>query len=268
MAIIREIKADEIPKVKDFPPADWHFDIVIFLEQHLGQPYFYAVVAIESGKIIAAGNVIINGNTSWLGNIIVKEKHRERGIGKQITKHLIDYSYEKKCNSLLLIATQYVKPLYKKLGFQVDSYYTFLRPKLEIFLEQNKHIRAATQEDIGKISNLDSMISDENRIAFLHQFMNNAFVYENSGKINGFYLPDLGSGFIAALDHKAGLPLLDFRNNQKGGQVVIPHQNKAALYYLLNQGYSIEKSAARMYLGYKTSWKSEHVYCRGAGYCG
>nr|NQU91854.1 GNAT family N-acetyltransferase [Bacteroidota bacterium] len=128
MAIkIRKLKYKEIELLRDFPPADWHFNIVSFMKLHFGEDYFIPFVAEHSGEIVGVGNGIYTGDTGWLGNIIVKNDHRGKGVGTAVTNHLIVALKKWNCKSLLLIATRQGEPIYRKLGFNTTQYYHFFR---------------------------------------------------------------------------------------------------------------------------------------------
>jgi len=57
---------------------------------------------------------------------------------------------------------------------------------------------------------LDLSISDEQRENMILQFNSNGYVYEkkDTGKISGYFLPDLGDGVVLATNNKDGIELL------------------------------------------------------------
>lgn len=82
------------------------------------------VVYEKDNEVIGTGSLLIEPkltyNISYLGhieNIFVDEKHRNKGIGKQIIEYLVDYAREKLCYRIDLACEEKLIPLYKGLGF-------------------------------------------------------------------------------------------------------------------------------------------------------
>ncbi len=264
---IKPLHVSDIPFLAPFPPTDWHFDIVSFMNLHFNKPYFYAVVATLNEIIVGTGNVFINGTESWLGNIIVKPELRRQGVGTEITKHLQTHSINMGCETQLLIATELGEPLYNKLGFAVDSYYLFYEGR-KLGHQSFSAIRQINQDDHAGVFHLDKRISGENRKSLLSVFIKDGFVFEVSNVISGYYLPGFGNGLIIAKSSKPGLALLQFKHTRHNTSAIIPDQNNAAREFIQTHGFSFTKKVTRMYSGKKLNWKPECVFSRAAGYCG
>jgi hypothetical protein len=236
---------------------------------HLDQPYFQAFIACQNEQITGIGNIIINGQAGWLGNIIVPEPFRRQGVGQAITEYLIEKLNDLGCENQLLVATRMGGNLYEKLGFQITSFYHFYRPKF-LILPEMKTIRHALPDDFPQIRALDRMATGENRDKFLNQFLKNAWIDESpmTQKIEGYFLPDLGNGFIVGINPEAGLRLLQFKHAQFGRIEVLPDQNLIARQFLMDNGFEEYMKAPRMARGAEVNWKPEWIFARGAGYCG
>lgn len=266
---IKYLQPSWIPIIKNFPPPDWHFNFQAFLEMHLDQPYFQGFIACQNEQIVGVGNVLINGDVGWLGNIIVPEAFRRQGIGFAITEFMIQRLKEIGCQTQLLIATRMGEKLYEKLGFETSSYYHFYRHKF-LILPELKTICQATSGEFSEILALDRIVTGENRQKFLSRFLNSAWIDKNpvSGKVEGYFLPDFGNGFIAGINNEAGLRLLQFKHAQFDRIEVVPEQNSVARQFLLNHGFIEYMKAPRMVLGEEVNWQPELIFARGAGYCG
>src|SRR5512135_494860 len=105
MLEIRELRAAELPILKDFSPPEWHTDISAIFGRHFGRPYFYPIVAEWEGAIAGCANGLLNGDAGWLGNIIVLPEARGKGIGKALTQHLVEFFRAKRVRHQILIAT-------------------------------------------------------------------------------------------------------------------------------------------------------------------
>lgn len=264
---IRGLKKSEIPKLKNFAPDDWNFEFDSFLHLHYEKEYFFAIVMVKGNKIIATANALMFGNIGWAANIIVDPAYQGKGLGQQITKHLIDLMF-KKVESIVLIATKMGEGLYKKLGFKtVDSYSFYEKKKIEI--EVSKNIIPFNNKHLDAILQLDFEATAENRKKFLQPFMHNLWMYiSDNGIVEGFYIHGFGDGTIIASNDKAGKALLEFKHSKSNSRTVVPSSNYAAIEHLNKLGINIKSQANRMLLGKDILWKPEYVYSRIAGYCG
>lgn len=266
---IRELQYDEVFEIEHFSPKEWNFDIVSFMHLHWGKKYFRAIAVEIDGRIVGIANSIINANVGWLGNIIVLDGYRRRGLGKEITQHLIDYLKQSGCTSQILIATEMGKPLYEKLGFKVSSFYAFLKGR-KLSFPDYKFIRRLSKEDVKKVYELDKIATGEQRRLLLDNYLNNGWVFksEENQKIEGFYLPDFGHGLVIAITSTAGLSLLQLKHALYDSSAVLPVENTTGIEFFKDHGFVETKKAPRMYLGKETTWKPQMIYSRASGYSG
>lgn len=271
MAKIRELLKSEINLLQNFPPENWNLDLPFFVSFHFDYSYFYPIVAEEEDQIVGFGNGILNDKTGWLGNILVPSEFRRRGIGHEITKHLIEYFKSKGCKSQILIASDMGKNIYSRLGFRESSTYEFLKINSDLpKYPENKNIRRINDNDFDLLKEFDEEITGEKRFSFIKRYFPTGWLYQQkkSNNIQGVFLPDLGSGLIFANFPEIGLELIKFKLNLGKIRTVIPSENETALNFLKSQGFEISTKAPRMVLGYEVNWKPENVYNRATGYCG
>ena len=270
MLKIRQLSQSEIPQLQNYPPEDWNLDLPRLLSFHFGYPYFYPAAAEVDKKIIGCGIVIVHGNISWLGTIIVLPEYRRKGIGKEITSHLIEYCIGKGCTTQLLTASAMGESVYRKLGFKTSTEYVFYRRESIVPIQHISNVREVRQEDVKYIKELDREITGEERFTFLERFLSTGWVYvpERSDRISGVYLPDFGSGLIVTNDSEAGLALMKLRFNRGKTTAVVSSLNIIAREYLLLEGFQEYRTAPRMVLGDDVNWQPAMVYNRGTGYCG
>lgn len=265
--LIRRLKYEEIALLRGFAPPDWHFYLEQFMKFHLDQPYFVPLIADFSGNVVGVGNGICNGSAGWIGNIIVTEEFRRKGIGTAITQGVIRELEKMKCRSFLLIATHDGIPLYRKLGFSQESNYCFYQIKKILQESPNPHIRSINESDFDELLKMDFQATGELRESLINRVLETGLVYFDK-KTEGFYLPEFGQGYIVARNHVAGLSLLSYKLSTKPGILVIPEQNFAANTFVEKMGYPETNISPRMMLGKNLCWKPSMIYSRAAGYCG
>lgn len=269
MLSIRAPITPELSLLNDFAPPDWSTDLSVIFSFHFDQPYFYPIVAELDGKVVGCADGLLQGVVGWLGNIIVLPEFRSRGIGSALTAHLVEFFHSQGYKHQILIATKLGEPVYRKLGFEVASYYIFLKREGKPTPEAVADIRPLESRDTDFIFALDRAVTGETRQPFLSRFMAGGWVHVSpSGLVDGFYLPDLANGPVLAANDTAGLALLRFKLGQNTQTIVIPEANRTALDFLLSSGFVETNRAPRMVLGEDASWHPERVYSRGSGFCG
>ncbi len=261
----RYIQQRDIESVSLLPPVDWNFDFRKYWLQHKGHSYFHCLVATDGTRVTGMGCATINGDTAWLGLIIVHPEYRRMGIGRMITQRLIEIAEEKDCNAIVLIATSSGEKLYTTLGFEQSHVYKFYRgPVLSPVMDPA--IRPLSDEDIPDVMTIDHIASGEHRRILLKNFLK-GYVFEEAGKVKGYFLPEFGEGLIVALDHDTGIRLARLKLSMHG-KIVVPEGNHPMHEWI--KKFSVEQhlSAPRMFLKKDVAFKPEMILARGAGYFG
>lgn len=257
----------DLDAVAELKPADWP-DIITPIKFYTTAAFCFPLKAIIDGRIAGTGTAIIHNNIAWLAHIIVHPGYRNKGIGKQITKSLIDIAYQKHCDPIYLIATELGELVYKKLGFETETEYLFFK---DIKTNNNqltpKNIFPYTTDVRTQIESLDKLVSGEERMHHLELYLSNGYVYKQNDTVGGFYLPDFGEGLIIAETSAAGLALMQYRFGKKEN-ISFPKDNTAAVAWMHSNGYTAFKTAKRMHLGKKRNWQPENIYGRIGGNLG
>ncbi len=239
MLRIRQILESEIHQLQNFPPEDWNLDLPKLFSFHFGHSYFYPAVAEVDGRIVGCGIDMIHGAIGWLGTIIVLPEYRRQGIGQRITNHFIDYNRSKGCVSHLLIASEMGEPVYRKLGFEINSTYVFYKRDSIAQTRHISNVREMRQEDFLLVKELDREVTGECRFQFIERFFSTGLVYttDTSTVITGFYLPDFGRGLIMARNADAGIELMKLQLNRGITTAIVPSANTLAREYLISEGF-------------------------------
>ena len=268
---IQELKKVDLKLLSELTPEGWN-DVRIVYQTHFGQDYFFPIKLIKDDQIIGVGQLILNGKIGWLGNIIVRKKFRNQGIGKVLTQKLIELAWSKNCESIYLLATSLGKFVYQKLGFIENGLYLFFQSLGEhLSFEKNNNIISFQEKYETEILELDKLAMGEDRSRVISRFLEDGLVYKkpNEEKISGFFLPSLGDGLIISQSSEAGFEMI--RKSKKLGKqrIILPEQCKITIQFLEKNGYKIYREPATfMYLGKLKKWNPEMVYCRVGGFLG
>lgn len=266
---IRPLTTTDLENIYQLQPEGWS-DITYFFKFYVEHPFCYPVIALMDNDIAGVANAILNQDTGWISHVIVSENFRNRGIGTRITKTVSDYLKLKGCHTQSLIATEEGERIYLKLGFRSQCNYLFYKSKKLAITPDFSLIRKINKNDLDEISRLDKEVTGESRIALLQYFFKSGWVYtgNSTGRIAGFYLPELGEGHIIAEKNEAGLQLLIMKHYRKENTTVIPEENLTARKFLEMNDFQFHRSAPRMILGRGFPWKPEKIFSRSGGFYG
>jgi predicted acetyltransferase len=116
---------------------------------------------------------------AWFGHIIVHPDYRNRGLGKAISESLVKIYENNNCSTAYLIATDLGEPVYKKIGFEVETEYIVYE---EVSSEKEDHlsefISPFNKSFINEIKELDFKVSGENRFLHLKEYLDTALIYQ------------------------------------------------------------------------------------------
>jgi GNAT superfamily N-acetyltransferase len=257
-----------LDQLEKLPPREWQSNAYELFLHNEWQPWFYPYQVTIGQKLVGFGMFFLFEEVAWLGWIIVHKKHRNQGIGSAISKHLVEKAGEMRAKIFLLTATELGMPIYEKMGFKTTSYYRFFNPP-ELYKPnyEKSGIRTAKRKDLEMIFQLDYEATGEKRIKMVESHLEDCMVIDEK-EITGFYMPNLGNGFIVARDQHSGRELLNFRLKRDKKSIVVPDQNRDTIEYLLQNGFTEGYKIPRMVLGIEPLWKPTMIFNRAAGYCG
>lgn len=263
--MIESLTTEDLPHVSNIQPEGWP-PVIPSFQFYLQSPFCYPIKYTIDDHLIGIGATILHHQTAWLAHIIVSPAFRNKGIGAQITKALIQIAEKYYSKTILLLATTLGEPVYTKLGFKKELDYIFLQNGTwaEPASEQIHSFEESYRKQILK---LDRSISGEDRSKLLAPHLTQARIIVRHEKVEGVYLPSLGEGLIIAENQDAGISLLSERLTPEKNRIAIPAENNVIK--LLNQsGYVEFLKGSRMYLGEKLSWQPSKVYSRIGGNLG
>lgn len=259
----------DLPVLNRLQPADWGM-MYPFYAYYLSHENCTPLKLTQFEETLAIGAVIRHEDSAWLAHIVVDEQYRNKGLGKQITKALIDLIDPVKYTSIYLMATPLGLPVYKSLGFEVESLQSFYRRDTLAWLPDNllsQSIKPVQLHEYEQILELDKQISGEKRAYRLLDGIETAFVTHRHGRVSGFYLPNVLEGPVLANNPEDGLDLLKYRLSQKN-EAVVPDDNVLANRFLAQSGMTKYRFASRMRLGKHRPYQADQVFNRYSGQIG
>lgn len=98
------------------------------LKDLINGSFVFAVLIDESGKTVGMGRVLSDGiSDAYIQDLVVLPEHRNKGLGKELVKKLIEFCHSKGIKWIALIAEPDQEDFYKKLGFKQMNRYVPLK---------------------------------------------------------------------------------------------------------------------------------------------
>lgn len=264
--IIKNMVKEDIPHLKGFQLENWP-DIIPEFKFYIQNSFTHPVKIIDEEKIVGIGCALSFGKTAWLGHIIVDEKNRNKGVGRNLLEYLCTYLENKGALTISLISTPGAFKFYQKMGFRVDTEYIFLEGQGPLESKAAPEIEKLRKKDQEEVLKLDKSVCGENRRRVLKDYLKNSYTYQDSEGMQGYYLPHLGEGLIISPDEIAGLELMKLRC-QKKNQGVLPVDNTRGVNFLLDNDFQEIRRINRMVRGEDLSWDPSKVFNRISGNMG
>lgn len=256
---IQRLEHSDIPFISDLLPFGWE-DAIPIIAFYTNTSFCFPIKVCMDEKIVGIGATIIHDDTAWLAHIIVHADYRNQGIGKAITQSLVETSYSKGCETINLLATELGEPVYKKMGFEIETEYLIFRCEgANSTFEGSENIVEFNSDFKKQVLDLDRQVSAENRILLLEEHLSNGFLYLQDNEVTGFYLPSLGHGLIIATTNLAGQELTKLRLQSKGF-ASFPSKNLSARAFMRENNFNEFRIEKRMRLGRKKNWQPQNIY--------
>lgn len=264
---VKPLRFEDIPHLESLQQPGWG-DIRLNFEYHAQSSICDPVKALIGNTIAGVGTTIRHIDTAWLAMIIVHPAYRNQGVGKAITRTLIESLDPSVFKTIQLDATDLGYPVYIKNGFELQTEYMHF--KCEGY-DRNQPVSAAIvpfHEQYRKdILELDRRISGEGRAETLELHISTTFLFIDNGSVEGFYIPALYDGVIIAENDKAGIELMKLRLKTKQ-LASVPVENKAAVEFLRSHSFEYVRTSRRMIRGVRRNWRPEGLFNRISGALG
>lgn len=225
-------------------------------------------VAEADGEIVGTGVASLNGSVAWIGTVWVRPDWRRRGLGLELTRATIDAAESAGCRTLVLVATEAGRPLYERIGFEVQTWYRILEAPGLDGEAVDPRIRSFRAADLADMTTLDAAATGEDRAHLLGAFASpdTARVLEREdGSLGGFVVraPWGGGATIAPRLEDAGAILHGRRVASGSGRHVragLILENEAGLAHLARTGWKEAWRAPRLIRGDPLHWQPEAIW--------
>jgi predicted N-acetyltransferase YhbS len=249
---IRPIRPDELqPAIAAIRDGGWG-DRAAELGFYVRDSGMTVLVADEDGSIVGTTVVSASAGVGWIGLVFVAPSMRGRGLGSRLTRAGLAQLSE--CRTVLLAASDMGRPIYERLGFEVEGRYAIMRGPGG---GASPRARAITAQDRERIRQLDRAATGEDR-AHLLDALPHGWIAQR-----GFALcTPWGYGPAIAEDAASGEAVLDAMRAHADTELTlrVPTANAAAMQYLQSRGFREGGSLPRMRLGDPVPWRPERIW--------
>jgi GNAT superfamily N-acetyltransferase len=258
----------------DVPPAaeimrrgEWG-DRTAFLDWAIGAPSCHPLVAEDDGRILGTGVATAYGPIGWVGTIFVDPEARGHGLGRTITRAVIDDLEARGCRTLLLIASDFGRPLYEREGFGVQTVHRRFAAPGSADTGPDALVQPFQPEMLPAILALDREANGEDRepvISAIATPETTQVALGADGSVRGVLLRGpWGGGGLVAPDPDDAVRLLDWRRRRAGvdGRLAtgLPALNVVGRERLVAEGWVEEPGGTRMIRGESLDWRPEAVW--------
>ena len=215
------------------------------------------------GRAVATSVATRYADTGWIGHVFVKPDLRGHGLGTRMTSVALDVLHRAGCPTILLAATDLGRPIYERMGFEVESHYHEMRGTALPKTTELAPYRPLLPSDRAALVALDEQVSGDDRGSTLTRFHEFAWGAFRNGRLAGAAVPLPWGGAWAALlpgsgeAEAAAFVRLLRTVGAIGSEVVLypPDENRQALDLLRENGFAELRTIPRMVLGKRTNWQ-------------
>lgn len=236
----------------------------LFLRFVTAAPACRPFVAAIDGEIVGTGVGTVNGPVGWVGTIFVASDRRGYGIGMALTQTVVDALDAAGCRTLVLVATEQGRPMYERIGFEVQTMYRTLEaPGLPEDGPVDDRIRRFVRGDLDAMAALDRAATGEDRRHLLEAFATRESarcLVRADGSLGGFVVraPWGGGATVAPMVDDA-VAILEARRRAAGPErrvrVGVLAENETGHRRLAALGWTDAWSAPRLIRGAPLAWE-------------
>jgi len=224
------------------------------------------------GRLVGTGVLTIHGAVGWVGTIWVASTMRRHGLGLALTDATLEAGDEAGCRTYLLVATDAGRPMYERLGFEVQTWYRTMEAPPGSFAaggtpRSDARVRAFRPDDLARLVALDRAATGEDRSASLARLATTGGtrVLERNGAIGGFVVrAPWGGGATIAPRIEDALTILDARRAaaapDRRVRCGILVENEAGAEALERNGWVEAWRAPRLIRGDALDWNPGHIW--------
>ena len=225
-----------------------------------------SIVAVSDGEVVGTGVGTANGHVGWVGTIFVADAYRGHGLGRALTEAVIVELEDVGCRTLLLVSTRLGRPLYERLGFELQTWYVTMEAAGSDGVA-DLAVRAFDGGDLDAMAALDGAATGEDRRHLLERFASPTtarVLTLNDGTPAFVIRAPWGGGATIASSSDAAIQLLQARRASidaaRRVRAGMPAQNWVGIERLERLGWSHAYEAPRMIRGEALDWRPEAIW--------
>lgn len=263
-ARIRPLTSADVEPTSAAILADHWGDRRAWFEYVVASPAAKGFVAeAADGSIAGSAVAAIHGPVAWIGTVWVHPDARRQGLGVALTEVAMAAADEAGCVSQVLVATDAGRPLYERLGFEVQTWYRTMEAPGRTG-QTPATVRAFREDDLPRMAALDAQATGEDRRVALAAFAapGTTRVLEDGpgGDIRGFVVrAPWGGGATVATSIEAARTILASRLVAAGPERTvrcgIVLDNGAGAAALEADGWTEAWRAPRLIRGAALTWE-------------
>jgi len=235
------------------------------------EPRCQAMVAEdESGDLVGTAIALQHGAIGWVGNVFVSPDQRGHGLGEKLTRQAIQYLRDAGCDTIRLAATQLGEPLYRRMGFRVETeYHEFQGTGLGRQSVLPRGSRPLLESDLDDAVQFDRVLTGEDRSHLIRRFWAYGWALTGSNTgLEGLVIPVPWGGAAALLRpeaaHDQGSSFLSLLRAVLGPNpelMIYPATENVTARRLLRQAGFVElRTIPRMVLGIDRNWEAASLW--------
>jgi len=214
------------------------------------------------GRVVGTSVATRYTRTGWIGHVFVRPDLRGHGLGTRLTSVALDVLQRAGSETILLVATDLGRPIYERMGFEVESHYHEMRGTALPRTSELAPYRPLLPSDRAALAMLDRKVTGDDRGSILTRFQDFAWGASTNGGLAGSVVQLPWGGAWAALlpeateaEAEAFVRLLRTVGSA-GVEVVLypPDENRRALDLLRDNGFEELRTVPRMVIGKRSEW--------------
>ncbi len=267
---IRSMTAADAGPAADLLRAGDFGERLPFFAWAVSRPSIRCLVAVDGERIVGTGTAAAHGRVGWVGVIFVAADRRGSGLGRRITRTVMDDLEVRGCRTMILIASPLGRPIYETEGFTpLDIQVRFTIDGIRDDAgPPEPRVRPYAPADRDTIIALDRHATGEDRLAVLSPLLSaelTQVAVAPDGRVSGYLAraPWRGGALIAT-DPDDALRLLEVRRRSTGisgtaGAGVL-ESNVRGREALRAAGWHEEIGNVRMVRGEPLDWHPEEIW--------
>jgi GNAT superfamily N-acetyltransferase len=240
----------------------------------------FVVVEGEDGLPIATGSAMAYGPLGFVGNMVVAEAHRRRGLGSTVLAAVVDHLRAARCRRIELYATPDGRRLYARHGFALIEPSLFAQvPRTAVTSVRASGIGEAGPDALTELAAYDAARFGGDRRELLGRMLADdarpVRVARRAGAIAGYAWVrpdgDRVGPLVADAPHVAAELLADAFALMPAAERVrlnLPGGNRPGAAWLAGAGADVEAWDGRMGLGPPIPRREETIYASVVGALG